>query len=318
MGLRLSVRRQAWHHRVGAVADSLPGLIPVVKGNGYGFGRTVLMPIAARLGTHIAVGTVYEACDVPADRTAIVLTPHIGAVADLPVGAVLTVGSIAHVEALRAQLWTGDVILKLRSSMRRYGVAPSNLESLAAAVTAAGCTAISYALHLPLAGSQADHEAEVTAWLAHLDPGLAIAVSHLDQGTYARLGNEHPERSFRIRSGTALWHGDKSLLHLSADVLDVQSVSAGRAVGYRATIVPADGQLVLVAAGSAHGVGPLENGLSPFHFGRERMLLVEPAHMHTSMLFVPNGGRCPGVTDRVDVQRPLISTLIDELEWVDE
>ena len=37
----------------------------------------------------------------------------------------------------------------------------------------------------------------------------------------ATLRAEHGTQSFQIRSGTALWHGDKALLHLGADVLDV-------------------------------------------------------------------------------------------------
>ena len=61
MGLRLTVRRRGWQEHVQKVAASMPGLIPVVKGNGYGFGRDVLIPIAAGLSAQIAVGTVYEA-----------------------------------------------------------------------------------------------------------------------------------------------------------------------------------------------------------------------------------------------------------------
>ena len=71
MGLRLSVREQAWREHVATVAAATPGLIPVVKGNGYGFGRANLMPIAAGLGHQIAVGTVFEAADVPANRQAV-------------------------------------------------------------------------------------------------------------------------------------------------------------------------------------------------------------------------------------------------------
>jgi hypothetical protein len=71
----------------------------------------------------------------------------------------------------------------------------------------------------------------------------------------------------------------------------------------------------MVGAGSAHGVAPLADGRSPFHFARTRLELVEAPHMHTSMVLVPDGDPCPRVGDRVDVQRPLISTLVDELEW---
>ena len=38
--------------------------------------------------------------------------------------------------------------------------------------------------------------------------------------------------------------------------------------------------------------------------------------MHTSMCFVPAGRPLPAIGDRVDVQRPLTMTLVDEFEWL--
>ena len=52
-------------------------------------------------------------------------------------------------------------------------------------------------------------------------------VSHLSLSAYDDLVDGWPERRFRIRMGTALWHGDKRALHLGADVLDVRPVRAG-------------------------------------------------------------------------------------------
>jgi len=37
--------------------------------------------------------------------------------------------------------------------------------------------------------------------------------------------------------------------------------------------------------------------------------------MHTSMVFVPAGEPTPRSGDGVDVQRPLISTAVDEIVW---
>jgi hypothetical protein len=34
------------------------------------------------------------------------------------------------------------------------------------------------------------------------------------------------------------------------------------------------------------------------------------------MVLVPCGNPCPAIGERVDVQRPLISTLVDEVEWL--
>ena len=54
---------------------------------------------------------------------------------------------------------------------------------------------------------------------------------------------------------------------------------------------------------------------SPFHFQRRRLAMLERPHMHTTLLVVPEGQPCPAVGDRVDLQRPLIATDVDELEW---
>jgi hypothetical protein len=99
-------------------------------------------------------------------------------------------------------------------------------------------------------------------------------------------------------------------------VLAIHPVRAGDRAGYQLNEVPSDGHLVLVGAGSAHGVAALPGGASPFHFSRTRLALLEPPHMHTSMLHAPAGTPCPAVGDQVDVQRPLISTFVDEVEWV--
>ena len=45
----------------------------------------------------------------------------------------------------------------------------------------------------------------------------------------------------------------------------------------------------MIGAGTAHGVHPLDDGRSPFHFARRRLALLEPPHMHTSMVVVPAG-----------------------------
>lgn len=319
MGLRLSVRRLTWQQSVQAEAAIRPGLIPVVKGNGYGFGRMRLMPLAARLSTHIAVGNVYEAADVPDDRVAVVLTPHIGELPEtLPDSATLTVASIAHVDALRARGWTGSVVLKLRSSMHRFGVTAADLASLSHAVDSAGFVAVAYGLHFPLVGTSHEHSREVRAWLAHLDPQLPVSVSHLDVEAYQQLREGYPAHRFEIRCGTSIWHGAKTSLHLSADVIDIHAVSQNDTVGYRGETIPANGHVVIVAAGSSNGVTALDDGRSPFHFARQRLALIEPPYMHTSMLFVALNQTCPSVGERVDVQRPLTRTDVDEVEWLDD
>jgi alanine racemase len=315
MTLRLTVQRAAWTAHVDSVAASVDELVPVVKGNGYGFGRATLHPLTKGLSDYVCVGTIHE-LDGVADRvTPVVLTPsRLPPPAATGPTAIMTVGSQRDVAALAG--WRGRVIVKLQSSMRRYGATPSELEHVMSAARTASLDIVGYALHLPLAGLETNRLSEVDAWLDQLDSQHPLWLSHLQPQTYATLRSRHPDRHFRLRLGTSLWHGDKSFLHLHADVVAVRPVAAQERAGYQQSEVPGDGNLVLVGAGSAHGVAPRPDGASPFHFARTRLAMLEPPHMHTSMIFVPTGAPCPAVGDHVDVQRPMISTLVDEIEWV--
>ena len=324
MTLRLTVTDQVWRAHLAARRAEVHGLVPVVKGNGYGLGRALLADTAAAFATAIAVGTVHELHDVGAGRfdEVLVLTPALhlpaGLAAGLPANTVPTVGNRAHVDALAAAGWRGPVSVKLASSMRRYGVAPADLVAFLHHVGQAGLVPHRALFHPPLVTPQHtadDVMAAIDDWLGHLDPALVLSTSHLDPATFARLIAAHPHRRFELRLGTALWHGDKSMLHLDADVLETHPVAAGTPAGYRGDPVPTDGTLVMIGAGSAHGVAPLADGRSPFHFARRRLSLHEAPHMHTSMAFVAAGGPCPAVGDRVDVQRPLITTAVDEVVW---
>ena len=314
MALTLTIDRDAWDAHLVSTLATHRGCIPVVKGNGYGFGRGRLMTRLLALGQRsLAVGSVFELADVPADVVPYVLTP-VGRddAALMPRHAVPTVGSLAHLDALTRAGWSGRVVVKLASSMRRYGVAPTDLEALIDATDGAGCTIDAFGLHLPLAPSTANRD-EVLAWLPHLPADLALHVSHLDVVDEDAVRAAAAGRAVRQRIGTRLWHGDRSMLHLGADVVDLRGVRAGDAVGYRATPCPVDGTLVMIAAGTAQGVVPLPDGRSPFHFARRRLELVEPPHMHTSIAVVPSSEPTPGVGDLVDVQRPLTQSLVDRV-----
>jgi hypothetical protein len=76
----------------------------------------------------------------------------------------------------------------------------------------------------------------------------------------------------------------------------------------------------MIGAGSAAGVALLAGDLSPFHFARTRLALLEPPHMHTSMCVLPLDQLPPSPGGWVDVQRPLIGVHPDEVvdEAIDE
>jgi alanine racemase len=309
VALVLTIDSARWADHVARTASQVSGLIPVVKGNGYGLGRDWLAHKAAELSSLLAVGTVHEVASVPAGRTAVVLTPSLG---PCP-GAVVTIGSAAHLEALGS---TGHrVLVKIRSSMGRYGADPAQARQLLATARGAGHEVLGVSIHPPLVGSSADHAAEIATLLDTIEP-VGVWVSHLDTSDYDELRRRFADRQWWLRLGTRLWHGDKSMMNLRADVIDTRTVEAGEIAGYHGSTIPVDGTLVMVGCGSAHGVAPLADGRSPFHFARQRMDLLEAPHMHTSMCVVPKGQPAPTVGEWVDVQRPLTTTNPDLIDWV--
>lgn len=320
MTIRLTIKSALWRGHVVDVVNRVDGLVPVIKGNGYGFGRTWLAERSAEFADTVAVGTVHELDGLPEQLTPVVLTPVSFDVLRLDevrsrlasVDPVLTVGAPEHIEALDHEGWRGRVQVKLSSSMQRFGRGPELLD----AADAAGLEVVGAAIHPPLVGEDDAHAAEIERWLADLPVELPVWVSHLGVDAYASLCSRHVDRTFRLRLGTGLWHGDKRAFQLSADVLDVRPVDAGATAGYRLGAVPTDGHLVMIGAGTANGVFPLDGGLSPFHFERHRLALHEGPHMHTSMVFVPDGDPVPPIGGRVDVQRPLTTTLVDEFDWI--
>lgn len=329
MTLTLRVDAAAWRAQIESVAAAYSPIVPVIKGNGYGFGRQRLGEIAGRLldelpdadgmAPTVAIGTVHELDDVADIARPLVLTPLTSGQARLlrDQRPLLTVASAADVDVLHD--WRGPVLVKLRSSMQRFGASADDMADVVERARTAGLDVIGAAIHLPLAGTDADRVTEIEGWLPVIESPLADArqlwVSHLAPETHAALAERHRDWRFPMRVGTRLWHGDKAALHLTTDVLLARPIAAGEAAGYHRTPAPSDGTLVVVGAGGAHGVAPLADGRSPFHIARHRVALLEAPHMHTSTLFVPMGDDVPAIGQAVDVQRPLISILADEVVW---
>lgn len=324
--LTLTVNAAVWNRHVDSTAADTPGLVPVVKGNGYGFGRSWLANRAATLAPIAAVGSIFEVADIPSNYSAVVLSPALKFPFPLRDNVILTVGSLAHVHAAQRAHQPQisrqrHVIIKLRSSMYRYGVEPTQAKELIDACHQAGFSVDGLSIHPPIHGSSTEHRQEIENLLAAaeahgVNSSLPVWVSHVDLDDYRLLRQEFADRSWHLRLGTSLWHGDKSMFTLQADVVDVVAVSAGATVGYRGSSVDRDGYLLMIGCGSAHGVTPLSDGRSPFHFRRRRLELIEAPHMHTSMCFVPHGDQCPQVGDLIDVQRPLTQTAVDDIHWV--
>ena len=323
MALRLTVRRDAFRRHVSEVAASFESVVPVVKGNGYGIGRKNLVGLVHDLlpsVTTLAVGTLHEVDDVPGHLSVHIMNPvgdmDLAATPSIPNNAIPTVGSLRDVEILARHGWSGRVAVKLASSMRRFGAVPAELPDLLRKVERLGGIVHAFSIHPPTAGTDAERIAEIRSWLPLLPHDAKLSISHLASTSVGALRTDDPRRDIEVRLGTALWHGTKEHFALQADVVRTETCLPNQTAGYRRTAVPGKGTLVVIGAGTAHGVTPLANGDSPFHFARTRLALVEAPYMHSAIGFVPAGEPCPEPGDVVDVQRPLTTIHPDLVEWI--
>ena len=321
MSLRLTVRRDAYLGHLRRTIQDTPHLVPVVKGNGYGLGRTTLIGLVDELlgpSCKVAVGTVHEIGDIGIDHPVQIMTPlgDLDRAISLPATAIPTVASTRDLAVLHEIGWRGRVTVKLASSMRRFGVSHDEFPALVQKVNLAGCLVDSCSIHLPTAGSEAEHLSELRSWIPSIPECVTVSASHITAAIVAELMDEDPKRIIETRVGTQLWHGNKKHFALHAEVLTTHECSTGHTAGYRSTSVPGNGRVVVIGAGTAQGVSPLPNGDSPFHFAQTRLTLLEPPYMHNALAFVPDGQPCPNVGDMVDVQRPLTMVHADVVGWI--
>ncbi len=348
MSLTLTVDGDRWRRHLRAYADATPGLVPVAKGNGYGFTLGRLARKAQWLGLDtLAVGT-YDELPAVADRydgSILVLTPWRPFGAALEVDPALTrrvIHTVSRTEDLAGLLDRqpdARFLLERATSMLRHGMTARGLWAAAREVASRpGARVEGVALHLPLA-----HGAHLTEVRRLVNDVIAaelvldtIWVSHLSAAELGELRAAYPDLTFRPRVGTDLWLGDRGALRATATVLDVHEVERGDSYGYRHRTAPKAGHILVVSGGTAHGIG-LEaptgdasikaraatlarGGLdaagfvrSPFSIDGKQRLFAEPPHMQASMLFLPHGARVPAIGDEVDVRVRYTATAFDRI-----
>lgn len=275
MTLRLYVAGERWRAHVRGFGVREPEVVPVIKGNGYGFGFERLL---AEPGPHhwsdVAVGTYAEAIAALGSTSAgiVVLNPwrrqDPSASAALASDRLLhTLSRPADVEpfaVLAARAGRARVAVEVMTDLRRHGVTLAELPIMARALhraaRAVACSAL--ALHHPIdrrAGSNpvgqtiAAIEAARAAGLG--TPLTEILVSHLSAEELAAVRRHAGAVRVRPRVGTALWLGDPDGYIARGTVLDVHPVARGERSGYRQRRAPAAGSLVVVGGGTSHGIG---------------------------------------------------------------
>ncbi|MEE1929993.1 alanine racemase [Streptomyces sp. TRM 70351] len=340
MALSLYVKTPRWRAHQQSVLQQFPGIVPVCKGNGYGFGHQRLAEEVTRFGSDIvAVGTTYEAARMKDwfSGDLLVLTPFRRGEEPVPLPdrAIRSVSSVDGVEALVG----ARVVIEVMSSMKRHGVCEEDLGKLRAAVEDVRLEG--FAIHLPLDRADgSDAVEEVIGWMDRLRaarlPLDTMFVSHLGAEEFARLQQQFPQTRFRARIGTNLWLGDHTATEYRGAVLDVTRVVRGDRFGYRQQKAPGDGWLAVVAGGTSHGVGleapkalhgmtsrakgvaraglaTVNRNLSPFVWGGKQRWFAEPPHMQVSILFVPADAPEPHVGDELVAHLRHTTTQFDRL-----
>ena len=348
MPLTLTVDGDRWRRHLRSVAAAHPGIVPVVKGNGYGFGVARLARKAAWLGVDtIAVGTYEDALQalLRFQGDVLVMSPWRAELTHLlPEGAydrrvVHTLGRLTDVAGLAAHATeTGTrhrVVVEGLTSMARHGL--SRHELAAAARSLGPLQLVGFALHLPMTGG---HLAETEQWAAVLQTSrldtTTMFVSHLSDAELTTLAEKRPGLAVRPRIGTSLWLGDRGALTVTASVLDRHPVGRGERIGYRQRPMPRAGTLLVVAGGTAHGIAleapaagtsirqraiSLARGgldavglsLSPFRVAGRQRWFAEPPHMQASMLFMADSGKAPAIGETVGVDVRFTTTTFDRV-----
>ncbi len=338
MTLTLHVDGNRWRANQTAVQGDTPGLVPVVKGNGYGFGRAVLAAECARLGVPaLAVGTAREVADVVDvfGGDVLVLEPFLpeveGSIQPDP-RVIRTAATLQGLGALAGQ----RVVVEVLSSMRRFGFERAQLGLLGPLVESTQLEG--FALHLPLVPGPRGHVGEVEDTLAALRSAdlapTTLWLSHVSPAELASLGGAHPDVAFRTRVGTRLWLGDRDAAVVRSTVLGAHQLRKGDHFGYHQRKAPGAGTLLIVGGGTAHGIalaapstpasvvqrvkvagiGGLEaagRALSPFSVDGKRRWFAEPPHMQLSMLWLPDGVAVPAIGSELDVEVRMTTTVVD-------
>ncbi|GCD90242.1 alanine racemase [Nocardioides sp. LS1] len=353
MSLTLTVTGDRWRTHLRAVAAANPGIVPVAKGNGYGFTLGRLARKAQWLDDQglgvdtLAVGT-YDELPHVAQRFGgdlLVLTPWRPFGAALEVDPSLadrvvhTVSRVEDVTALLARQPDARFVLEQVTTMLRHGLTSRELWAVAPILADhPGARLEGIAMHLPLA--QGSHLSQVDRLLNDVvASGLStttVWVSHLTPDELTQLRSSWGDFTIRPRIGTDLWLGDRGALSVTATVLDVHEVERGDVFGYRGRTAPKHGHILVVSGGTAHGIGleaPTGDGSlkaraatlarggldavgfvrSPFSIDGKQRLFAEPPHMQASMLFLPHGAHVPAVGDQVDVRVRYTATAFDRV-----
>lgn len=267
-------------------------LVPVIKGNGYGFGRSALASEASRLGCHrIAVGTVWELGQSLSDFAGeiLVLEPF-NALDEAAVfqwrqqlahnanRIIVTVSDSDLVAASEAG--AKNIYLEGKTSLSRFGMLHLEMQSL---TNFGDLKVLGLSLHLPIAQQpiKVDATTEISSafngsnlsksmteawnWIVlyeelstKLSLPKCVSLSHVSDDQIDSLKKMMQRYNFdlklEVRIGTKLWLGEPSALQATGTVLQIHEVLHRQTVGYQQIDSGNNQRLLVVSGGTAHGV----------------------------------------------------------------
>ena len=176
MSLVMHVDTAAWRSHQDAVLAGDRLTVPVIKGNGYGFGLERLAGEVAAVRAGVFTGDV------------VVLTPWrpgdpiveqmLDEAAQSGSGVIMTVSRVADAQALAESRPGLRVILEVLTSMLRFGLAPQEFRHAVAACQDR-LEIVGWTIHLPMTGEHLQEATDlatsavaackVPLWVSHLD-----------------------------------------------------------------------------------------------------------------------------------------------------
>jgi len=326
MPLSLYVDGQKWRVHLGAMVNEKPGLVPVIKGNGYGFGLEFLAAEATRLGVDaVAVGLASEVAKVRSAFAGeiIILSPDQDFSQPSDPKVIETISSFSLLEKIDSHR---NLIVEIKTPLNRHGIDISDLDQALVIVKDRSLKLRGFTLHLPLARIDIKW---ISATIKKLPEGSTVWISHLRD--LNKFKNEFPTLIFRERIGTSFWLGAESALEVTATVLENRKVQG--VAGYQQR--KATGNVIVTSGGTAHGIGltaaqsdysllgrikiiarALEAAFgrirSPYSWEGRALDFLETPHMQCSLL-ICHGVKQPKPGDDLRVRARYTTTTFDQI-----